>query len=161
VLLLGDGKLAQLIARVLSRYSNHLTVVGKHLPKIKLLKQHKIRVYPQDDFKAEPGSYQVVIEATGNWEGWELALQMVMSRGFLVLKSTYAGDHTFNPAPLVIKEITLIGSRCGPFPKAIQLLRENAVDPTDLITKVYPFSEWEQAIERAQHPDTLKILLEH
>jgi threonine dehydrogenase-like Zn-dependent dehydrogenase len=161
ILLIGDGKLAQLIARVLKLHTENLTVVGKHPSKIELFNKYDIPAESVDHFNAAPASFQVVIEATGNWEGWGLALDMLMPRGFLILKSTYVGNQNFNPAPLVINEITLIGSRCGPFPKALQLLKEGIVDPLDLITNSFSLNEWEKAFQTAIQADSMKVLLEH
>ncbi len=160
VLVLGDGKLAQLIARVLSIYTDKLLVVGKHLHKLKLLKDLEITGVVLSEFKEKEQSFHLVVEATGSWEGWETALRFVRPRGFLVLKSTYAGEHIFNPAPLVINEITVVGSRCGPFIPALQLLKRGAVDPSDLVQKIYRIDEWEEAFRLAQDPKSLKVLIE-
>jgi threonine dehydrogenase-like Zn-dependent dehydrogenase len=161
VLLIGDGKLAQLIGRVLQHHTTNLTVLGKHPSKIELFRKHGINAVSLGEFKGESASFKVVIEATGNWQGWDLALDMVRPKGFLVLKSTYVGSHNFNPASLVINEITLIGSRCGPFPEALKLLKEGKVDPSDLITEIFPLNEWKNAFNRAQQADSMKVLLEH
>jgi threonine dehydrogenase-like Zn-dependent dehydrogenase len=160
VLVIGDGKLAQLIARVLNLYTDNLLIVGKHPGKLELLNQKNIPAVHLNDFSQEKSKYHVVVEATGNWDGWRMAMEMVRPRGFIVLKSTYAGDQSFNPAPLVINEVTVIGSRCGPFKKAFYHLQKETVDPLDLITKVLPFSKWQDAFELAKKPDTLKVILE-
>ncbi|GAB4376660.1 MAG: hypothetical protein Kow0042_23180 [Calditrichia bacterium] len=159
-LLIGDGKLAQLIARVLTLYTERLLVVGKHPAKLELLKKLGIPVMSLSQFEGHSQSYDLVVEATGSWEGWELALQRVRPRGFLVLKSTYVGEKAFNPAPLVINEITVIGSRCGPFSSALHLLRRKVIDPTDLITRILPFSEWQEAFQLAQQKESLKVILQ-
>jgi threonine dehydrogenase-like Zn-dependent dehydrogenase len=161
ILLIGDGKLAQLIARVISLHCDRLQVVGRHSAKLLLLEKLGISTVLQQDFHETDHSYHMVIEATGSWDGWNMAVRYVRPRGFLVLKSTYAGDHSFNPAPLVINEVTLIGSRCGPFREAIYLLKKGLVNPAGLITACLPLSQWKQAFTVARQPDTLKVILEH
>lgn len=160
VLVIGDGKLAQLIARVLNLYTDNLLIVGKHPQKIELLTQNNIPAVHLNDFRPEKTKYHVVVEATGNWDGWGMAMELVRPRGFVVLKSTYVGAQSFNPAPLVINEVAVIGSRCGPFKKALYHLQKETVDPLDLVTKVLPFSKWQKAFELAKKPDTLKVILE-
>ncbi len=160
VLIIGDGKLAQLIARVVSLYTDKLRVVGKHRRKLDLLKRLNIDTVELKDFNDKKLSYHVVIEATGNWQGWELALEMVRPRGFLVLKSTFAEPHSFNTAPLVVNEITVVGSRCGPFSDAIHFLRRGVVEPTDLVSDILPFSQWEKGFKLAQEPESLKVIFE-
>lgn len=159
VLVLGDGKLAQLIARVMSLYTEKLIVVGKHEAKLKHLKDLGIATILLTDFEKQKDLFHLVIEATGSWGGWDLAVKRVLPRGFIILKSTYAGNFHFNPAPLVINEIKVVGSRCGPFPSAIRLLKKNAIDPTDLISKIFPISKWEEAFRMAKNPKSLKVLL--
>lgn len=160
VLVIGDGKLGQLIARVLSLYTDRLWVAGKHPEKLAKLQDAGIRTLLPGEPERDKAHYHVVVEATGSFSGWELALQKVRPRGFLVLKSTYAGDHSFNLAPLVIDEITVVGSRCGPFGTALHLLRKNALDPRDLVSGIYPLNEWEKAFAAARQPQSLKIILD-
>jgi threonine dehydrogenase-like Zn-dependent dehydrogenase len=160
VLIIGDGKLAQLIARVISLYSSKLLVVGKHLKKLQLLRESKIPVVSFSEFKNKDQSYNVVVEATGSWSGWDLALKKVRPQGFIVLKSTYVGEYQFNLAPLVINEINLIGSRCGPFKIALQLLNKGTINPCDLISDIIPFSNWEEAFRLANKSDSLKVVLD-
>jgi threonine dehydrogenase-like Zn-dependent dehydrogenase len=101
----------------------------------------------------------VVVEATGSAEGFHLARQAVRPRGTLVLKSTYKGELTINASALVVDEITLVGSRCGPFAAALRLLEARRVDPTPLIMDVLPLSRALEAMERAAQPGMLKVLL--
>jgi threonine dehydrogenase-like Zn-dependent dehydrogenase len=161
VLLIGDGKLAQLIARVVALHTKNLTVLGKHDTKLALLRKLGIKTVNFSKYQPESGNYHVVIEATGSWDGWEMAVQVVKPRGYIILKSTYAGDHQFNPAPIVINEISIIGSRCGPFPVALKLLSKGQIDPSDLITETYAFADWERAFKKAADRESLKIILEH
>jgi threonine dehydrogenase-like Zn-dependent dehydrogenase len=160
VLVIGDGKLGQLIAQVVSLYTEKLLVLGKHPEKLQLLEQTGIKTVLLEKFEEPDLSFQMVIEATGSWNGWHLALKKVAPRGFLVLKSTYEAEHTFNPAPLVINEINIIGSRCGPFPVAINLLLKGVINPTELISGVYKFDEWKKAFKLARAPQSLKIILD-
>jgi threonine dehydrogenase-like Zn-dependent dehydrogenase len=160
VLVLGAGKMGQLIARVMSLYTDNLLVVGKHPAKLAHLQSYGVRTMELKDFNGSNHGFHVVVEATGSWQGWELALTKVRPKGFLVLKSTYAGKNSFNPALVVINEINVIGSRCGPLSTALHLLRKEVLKPQELITAVVPFTEWEKAFDLAQQPDSLKVVLE-
>ncbi len=160
VLILGDGKLAQLVAQVLSLYTENLLLVGKHPEKLGLLRKSNLQSVLLKDFDSPEQSFHVVVEATGSWAGWELGLKMVRPRGFLVLKSTYAQDHPFNLAPVVINEINVLGSRCGSFSDALHFLRKKAVDTESLISGIFPVAQWEDAFHLAQKPEALKVLLE-
>jgi threonine dehydrogenase-like Zn-dependent dehydrogenase len=101
----------------------------------------------------------VVVEATGSSAGFELARRLVRARGKLVLKSTYAGDVQVNLSELVVDEIELIGSRCGPFAPALRLLEAGSVDPSPLITACYPLSAGLSALEHAGQPGVMKVLI--
>jgi len=158
VLLLGDGKLAQLIAQVLSLYTNNLTVVGKSETKLKLMRKIGAKTFLKGEFTVPDKYFHVVVEATGSWSGWDMAIRYVRPRGFIVLKSTYAGKYEFNLAPLVVDEITLIGSRCGPFTRALSLLERNQINLEPLISGIYEIEDYEKAFQKTQAKDTLKIL---
>jgi threonine dehydrogenase-like Zn-dependent dehydrogenase len=157
VLLLGDGKLGQLIARVLNSAGIKLLVVGKDESKIQLLKNLGIQTNLLEDFKAQ--EFPIVIEATGNSEGFLKAVECTQPRGTLILKSTIAENNGMNLAPVVVKEITLVGSRCGPFKPALKALELNKVKTEDLISEIFPLKEAESAFRSAIQPGTLKILL--
>ncbi|HLG73191.1 MAG TPA: alcohol dehydrogenase catalytic domain-containing protein [Chloroflexota bacterium] len=152
VALLGDGKLALLIAQVLRRRCR-LSVFGKH--------QEKLRLLRDVDWSVEPpaGQFDVVVEATGSERGFQQALELVRPRGTLVLKSTVAAGAQLNLAPIVINEVTVVGSRCGLFEPAIAALASGEVDPRPLISAVYPLEEGLAAFDRAQQPGVLKVLL--
>ena len=111
------------------------------------------------DLKRVKDNFALVVEATGSPSGLALAQHMTEPRGTLVLKSTFHGAAPLETWPLVVKEITLIGSRCGPFAKAIALLRSGKVDPRPLITRTFPLSEAPAAIQYAQQPGVMKVLL--
>lgn len=161
--ILGDGKLAQLVARTLNAAGCKVTLFGKHEEKLKLAREAGIVVEKVrgdgSDLKRVKESYRLVVEATGSPNGLILAQQMTEPRGALVLKSTFHGAAPVETWPIVVKEITVIGSRCGPFAKAITLLRSGRVDPTPLITKTFALKEAPEAIRYAQQPGVMKVLL--
>ena len=157
ILVLGDGKLGYLCAQVLKLTGANVTVLGKHEDKLKLIKRAGVRTILLNQWK--PKVYDVVIEATGSESGFKFAMSAVRPRGTLVLKSTIAGEHRVSLAPLVINEVTVIGSRCGVFPPALEALEEKSVSVTPLIEKVYPLAEGIEAVARAARPGTRKILL--
>jgi threonine dehydrogenase-like Zn-dependent dehydrogenase len=159
ILVIGDGKLGQLLARVLKLSTDNLIVVGKNHTKLELLKSYDIPTVLLSDFQGKEHSFHLIVEAAGSWDGWNLAQKMVRPGGVIVLKSTYTGQTSFNPASIVINEITVIGSRCGPFKKALSLLETDTVDPSDLITKIYPFEQWRDAFNLASHSSSLKVLI--
>jgi threonine dehydrogenase-like Zn-dependent dehydrogenase len=160
---LGDGKLAQLIARVLRTALPRVVMFGKHQDKLRLAGSAKIdtrRVRGDaSDLRRMKDNFALVVEATGSPSGLVLAQQMAEPRGTLILKSTFHGVAHVETWPLVVKEITLIGSRCGPFAKAIALLRSGQGDPSPLITRTFPLSEGPTAITYAQRPGVMKVLL--
>jgi threonine dehydrogenase-like Zn-dependent dehydrogenase len=160
VVILGDGKLGLLISMVLSKTGCSLTLVGKHANKMNLLSDYPIRQIPLDSAQSLPKVFDVVVEATGSACGWELALRLVKPRGTLVLKSTFHGHLAFNPAPIVVDEITVIGSRCGRFEPALRLLEQKEIHPTRLLYKTLPLDRGLEAFEMAQMPGVLKVLLE-
>jgi threonine dehydrogenase-like Zn-dependent dehydrogenase len=157
VLVLGDGKLGNLCAQVLKLTGAKVTVLGKHEDKLKLIKQSGGRTMLLNDWK--PKLYDVVIEATGSESGLKLAMSAVRPRGTLVFKSTIAGEHHVSLAPLVINEVTVIGSRCGLFEPALEALEERSVSVTPLIERVYPLAEGLDAVAHAGRAGTRKILL--
>jgi threonine dehydrogenase-like Zn-dependent dehydrogenase len=105
-------------------------------------------------------NFDLVVEASGAPEGWHTAVSAVKPRGTIVLKSTYKGDLNFNPAPLVINEITVVGSRCGRFPPALRLLKSGLIEVKPLISKVFKFEDIISAFECAKRPETTKVLVE-
>lgn len=160
---LGDGKLAQLIARVLRTKISRVAMYGKHENKLALARKAGIQTKKvrgnASDLKRVKESYALLVEATGSPSGLALAQQMTEPRGTLVLKSTFHGATPVETWPIVVKEITVVGSRCGPFDKAIALLRSGKVDPRPLITRTFPLAEAPKAIAFAQKPGIMKILL--
>ena len=160
---LGDGKLAQLIARVLRTAISRVVMYGKHEKKLALARRTGIATKKvrgdASDLKRVQEKFRLVVEATGSPTGLALAQQMAEARGTLVLKSTFHGVTPVETWPIVVKEITIVGSRCGPFTKAIALLRARKIDPSPLITRTFPLAEAPAAIAYAQLPGAMKVLL--
>ena len=160
---LGDGKLAQLIAQVLRTVLPHVTMYGKHEGKLALARAAKIETKKvrgnSGDLKLHKENYRLVVEATGSPSGLTLAQQMTEPRGILVLKSTFHGAAPVETWPIVVRELTIVGSRCGPFHEAIRLLRTQQVNPTPLITRSFPLRDAADAIQFAQKPGVMKVLL--
>jgi threonine dehydrogenase-like Zn-dependent dehydrogenase len=161
---LGDGKLAQLIARVLRTSLPRVVMYGKHDAKLKLarlanIETKRIRGDAGDFLRITANGYDLVVEATGSPTGLALAQHMTKPRGTLVLKSTFHGAAPVETWPIVVKEITVVGSRCGPFDKALALLRSGKVDPTPLITRTLPLASVQKAITFAQQSGVMKVLL--
>ena len=102
----------------------------------------------------------LAVECTGNPEGLEIARRAVRPRGTIVLKSTYAGRTSIDLAPLVVDEITLVGSRCGPFAPALELLARGTVDPAPLVDARYALADAVAAFEHAARPGALKVLVD-
>lgn len=163
VAVLGDGKLAQLIARVFRTGGFRVTLYGKHASKLALAKQAGIAAIrvrgDARDLRAVRRNFPLVVEATGSPSGFALAQHLTAPRGTLVLKSTFYGAARMETWPVVVKEINVIGSRCGPFRRALDLLRKKKMDPRPLITRVFPLKDAPKAIRFAQQPGVMKVLL--
>lgn len=157
VVVLGDGKLGLLIGQVLQLTGCDLLVVGRHPENLRLLERRGIATALTG--AAPAATADVVVEATGRADGFAAARQWVRPRGTLVLKSTYHGHVQLDLSMVVVDEVTLAGSRCGPFPPALRLLEQGLVDVQSLINDVYPLREGVAAFDRAQTPGVLKILL--
>ena len=157
ILILGDGKLGNLCAQVLRLAGAKVTALGKHPNKLELIKRTGVRTMLLNDWK--PRLFDVVVEATGAAAGLELAMSAVRPRGTIVLKSTIAGAHQVSLAPVVIKEINLIGSRCGVFPDALEGLAGGQVSVEPLIEQVYPLDQGIEAVQHAARRGARKILL--
>ena len=158
VLVLGDGKLGNLCAQALRLTGAKITVLGKHPDKLSLIKKAGVRTVLLGDW--QPRFFDIVVEATGSASGLQLALAAVRPRGTLVLKSTIAADHRVSLAPIVINEINVVGSRCGPFPDALDALAGRRVTVTPLIEKIYSLDDGVAAVRYAAAPGTTKVLLQ-
>ncbi|MBW2468959.1 MAG: alcohol dehydrogenase catalytic domain-containing protein [Deltaproteobacteria bacterium] len=162
VLVIGAGRLGQLIAQTLTGIVGQLTVVARYQSQQALLTEHEIDWIREDGIRER--AFDIVIEATGSPAGFALARQAVRPRGTIVLKSTYQDtDGSKWPvqlSSLVVDEITLVGSRCGPMAAALAQLEKQQVDPTGLIAKRYFLNDALAAFKHAAAPGALKILLQ-
>lgn len=158
VVVLGDGKLGLITALALNSQNIDVTLVGKHQNKLDIAKEQGVKTALLQDFSIEK-KYDIVVEATGSVSGFETSLALTKPRGVLVLKSTVATGKELNLAPIVIDEITVLGSRCGQFPPALRLLQSGKVDFSKLISGIYDVDKALEAFERNKEKDTLKVLL--
>jgi alcohol dehydrogenase len=162
---LGDGKLAQLIAPVLASTGIPVVMFGKHDAKLAHARRNgivtrQIRANASDVKRAAAREvFPLVVEATGSPTGLALAVALTEPRGTLVLKSTFHGAAPVETWPIVVKEIVVLGSRCGPFAKSLALLRAKLIDPRQLITRTFPLSQASAAMKFAQQRGVLKVLL--
>lgn len=156
IAVLGDGRLAQLIVRVLRINHTNITCFGKHKEKLdmasKLGIQTKIGITLEDEH-----SFDVVVEATGSESGFLDTMKLAKPRGTVVLKSTIASKNRLDLTTAIVNEITFVGSRCGPFRPAIQALATGAVSVDDLIDSVYSLDDLDEALVAAKNK--LKVLL--
>src|SRR5215207_3111035 len=158
VLLVGAGRLGQLIAQTLVLTGCDLRVVARHKLQQDLLKARGIGIISEEEIK--PWRWDVVVEATGSPSGFSLARQAIRPRGTLVLKSTYKGEMNVNFSSVVVDEINIIGSRCGPFEPALRLMESKQVDPTVLIASEFRLKDALKAFEHAAEPSVLKVLIQ-
>jgi len=159
VVVLGDGRLGQLVARVLKTVVRRAILVGKHAEKLQLAEKQGIQTALLREF-APKANCPVVVDATGTSAGFDLAMKTVRPRGIIVLKSTFAAGIDLNLAPLVINEVSVIGSRCGPFPEAIAALAAGTVEVTSLISKRFSVDDGVSALAAAADPANMKVLIE-
>ena len=156
---LGDGKLGLLVAQVLERAGLRVLAVGKHPDKLEILGSRGIETRLLREWQPD-ASADLTVEATGSAAGFEQALRATRPRGTLVLKSTVAEPLQVDLAPLVIHEIQLVGSRCGPFEPALAALAAGGLELEPLISERWPLSRAEEALQRAAAPGLLKVLLD-
>lgn len=159
VMVLGDGKLGLLIAMVMALYSRNVTLLGRHPEKLAMVEGLGIETALSSNWQ-ETKCADMVVEATGTASGLEQAIQLVKPRRTVVLKSTIANTQNLNLSPLVVDEITLLGSRCGPFDVALAALAEGKVPVKRLIQRRFALEEGASAIQCAGSKGMLKVLLE-
>lgn len=163
IVVLGDGKMGQLAAQVLALSGCEVMMVGKHAEKLALAEKHGVHTYVLEDaerFALENGRrVDLVVECTGSAQGLGLALRLVRPRGTLILKSTVSEKSLLHLAPIVIDEIRVQGSRCGPFPPAIRVLSQKIVDVLPLISARHSLDEGLDAFEHAGKKGVLKVLI--
>lgn len=157
VCVLGDGKLGLLVGQVLSGTDCRLTALGKHETRLSLFRKFGISA---GYVPAEPGrSFDIVVDCTGSYSGIGIALKMVRPGGRIVVKTTVAGTQHIDLNSIVVHEITVIGSRCGPFPPAISMIEQGAVDVRSLVSRVCTLEEGLEALDYASGKDVLKVLI--
>ena len=159
IVILGDGRLGNLCAQVLARVSNRVLVVGKHVEKLALLQSLGIATTLLSDMPLERMA-DVVVDCTGSDTGLPTALALVRPRGTIVLKTTVAGAQTMAWAPIVIDEVSIVGSRCGPFDRALSALSDGRVRVAPLISDRFDLSRGVDALDAAKDRPVLKVLLD-
>jgi len=157
ILLIGAGKLGQLIARVLVSTGCRLGVMARHASQALLISHLGVELIDEGSFPEH--HYDVVVEASGTPTGLSIARLAVRPAGTIILKSTYKGKTLLDLAGLVVDEIRLVGSRCGPFPPAMSLLERGAIDPTSLICSTFELGRGLEAFEEAGKSGILKVLI--
>ena len=159
VAVIGDGKLGLLCGQVLATTGAPVVLVGKHEGKLRIAARRGIDTMTVDSAQLRAKEFDVVVEASGSSSGFALALDLLHPRGVLVLKSTFHGATEMDAARIVVDEISVIGSRCGRFAPALELLRTNAIEVENLISEEFALTEGLRAMEQASHSGVLKVLL--
>ena len=158
VAIVGDGRLSQLIISVLKTSCSDITCFGRHQNKLERLEKlgikTKIGIEPVEEF-----SYDLVVEATGSNSGFLDSMKLVKPKGTVILKSTIASKENLDLTPAVVNEITLVGSRCGPFRPAINALASGMISVDGLIDSEYPLEKFNEAFDQAKNSKTLKVVL--
>ncbi|HJZ78713.1 MAG TPA: alcohol dehydrogenase catalytic domain-containing protein [Pyrinomonadaceae bacterium] len=156
---IGDGKLGLLCAQVLGTTGAQVTLIGKHEPKLLIAKKRDLETMLSDKAGERAREFDVVVEASGSPTGFDLALNLLRPRGTLVLKSTFHGTTEFDAAQIVVNEINVVGSRCGRFAPALELLKTGAVDVESLISEEFTLTDGVRGMARAAEPGVMKVLL--
>jgi threonine dehydrogenase-like Zn-dependent dehydrogenase len=159
VAVIGDGKLGLLCAQVLALTGASLLLVGKHSSKLRIAERRGIETATPKQAGRRKRQFDTVVEASGKATGFELALNLLRPQGQLVLKSTFHGKTELDSARVVVDEISIIGSRCGRFSPALNLLKKGAIDVDSLISEEYALSNGVHAMQRAATRGVLKVLL--
>jgi threonine dehydrogenase-like Zn-dependent dehydrogenase len=158
VAIVGDGRLSQLIASVLKTSCSNITCFGRHEKKLQRLQKlgikTKIGIQTDDEH-----NFDLVVEATGSNSGFLDSMKIVKPKGNVVLKSTIASKENIDLTPAVVNEITLVGSRCGPFRPAINALASGIISVDGLIDSEYPLEKFQEALNHAKEPNALKVVL--
>jgi threonine dehydrogenase-like Zn-dependent dehydrogenase len=159
VAVVGDGKLGLLCAQVVTTTSAQVTLIGKHSGKLAIAARRGIETIQVDEARNRGREFDVAVEASGSPTGFRLAVNLLRPRGTLVLKSTFHGVTEIDAAPLVVNEISVIGSRCGRFAPALELLRTGAIDVDSLISEELDLVDGVRAMQLAAEPGVMKVLL--
>lgn len=157
VAVLGDGKLGLLIAQVLHTHGAHVTLFGRHEEKLRIARKAGIATSNQEHRLR--AAFQLVVDATGSAQGLKEAIAMTRPRGTLVMKSTVHADVPVDTAGIIVNEITLMGSRCGRFEPAIELLAAGKIDVASMLSSEFPLRDAPAAFVEAARPGILKVLL--
>ncbi len=158
VAVLGTGRLGLLVAQVLAQTGSRLIAIGRNPKTLGFLDRKRIRTATVSEVPQKQ-NYDVVIDCTGSAEGIELGMNLVRPRGTLVVKTTCQADSRIDLTPLVVHEITMLGSRCGPMGEGLNALARKQIDVASMITRQMPLSEGLSALQAASDPDQIKILL--
>lgn len=156
VAVVGDGRMGLLIGQVLSTAAEQVTIFGRHEPKLAIARAFGITALPAETPIEDAGRFDVVVDASGRPEGMRRALAIVRPRGTVVMKSTFHGEAALATWPIVVDEIVLVGSRCGPFRRALELLESAAVNVNPLISRIASLQEYESAFADARR--AIKVL---
>jgi threonine dehydrogenase-like Zn-dependent dehydrogenase len=159
VAVIGDGKLGLLCVQVIALTGAPTLLVGKHQEKLQIAAQRGIETTTPDEAAKRLNQFDVVVEASGGASGFNLALDLLRPKGKLVLKSTFHGSTDIDAARIVVDEISIIGSRCGRFQPALDLLSKDAIDVESLISEEHPLANGVKAMDRAKSSGILKVLL--
>lgn len=158
-IVLGDGRLANLCAQTIAQQVKSIQVVGKHELKLSRFERLGIKTIQLQDLVCEQ-EFDLVVDCTGSVTGLPLALQLVKPRGTIVMKTTVAADHSVSLAPIVIDEINIVGSRCGPFGLAIELMKAGRFDLSNLVTHRFALEEAAAAFRTAVDPSAFKVVFD-
>ena len=159
VAVIGDGKLGLLCAQVIALTGAPVLLIGKHSSKLRIAERRGIEIETPKPAAKRKREFDVVVEASGAASGFGLALDLLRPKGQLVLKSTFHGKTELDAARIVVDEISIVGSRCGRFNPALDLLKKSAIDVDSLISEEYPLSNGVHAMRRAGTRGVMKVLL--
>ena len=158
VAVLGDGKLGLMIALALNAAGLDVVLIGKHENKLQIAKNQGVKTKLLADVEIKK-EFDFVVEATGSISGFETSLALTKPRGTLILKSTIAASKEFNFAPVVVDEITIVGSRCGQFAPALRLLESKRIDVKPLISDIFDLDDSIAAFERNKDKSSIKVIV--
>ncbi|MCX5811818.1 MAG: alcohol dehydrogenase catalytic domain-containing protein [Proteobacteria bacterium] len=159
IIILGDGKLGILVSLALNLTQADVTLAGRHEKKLQVAREQHVKTIHLKDLNIRK-EYDVVVEATGSADGFDFALKLVKPRGTIVLKTTVAYGKEMNLAPVVIDEIQVIGSRCGPFEPALRAMAKKLINVKPLISATYKPDMVLAAFKKARSREALKVLLD-